>query len=395
MHKQNFLLILGLILGILSFSCKNEPQKRSNKVIAQDSLLMQLSANTGDTICYSGLIPFRKGLLWGFYSPKKGFISEIIYDDFRMFDEFGRAEVSLNGKWGVIDTLGNYFIKPLYDRISSFINGLYMASKMDTSYIFNYKGKILSSFIDQYEYTGMEWLNDSLMPVKKYNKWNLLDIRNGKIHYHIPYNWVSFYHGYLSVGDEKYGTIDQNGNIIIPIIYNKPLAFNNGLSVIEKDGKAGYINEKGEIVVPLKYEPFTFEDCSTSPDGTLEFSGGVGRVQLKGKYGYVNTKGREITRIEYDYAQPFRYGMGVVEKKGFYSAIDTSGKTLIEFMKWDDFILKFEYIRKINYPDYNIDYGKIQKEKYNYIVQIRNGLFMVEIDGKRGYVDKNGIEYFE
>lgn len=53
----------------------------------------------------------------------------------------------------------------------------------------------------------------------------------------------------------KYGFINDKGNIVIDYDYDIALGFNtNGLALVCKNGKYGYINKNGNIVIPLKYD---------------------------------------------------------------------------------------------------------------------------------------------
>lgn len=51
----------------------------------------------------------------------------------------------------------------------------------------------------------------------------------------------------------KWGYINENAKIIIPLIYDDCDAFKNGKAVVLKGDKWGLINKKGEIVIPFKY----------------------------------------------------------------------------------------------------------------------------------------------
>ena len=52
----------------------------------------------------------------------------------------------------------------------------------------------------------------------------------------------------------KYGFIDKNGNVTIPVIYDLVYSFKNDkYTVVQNDGKQGCVNKNGEIIVPIKY----------------------------------------------------------------------------------------------------------------------------------------------
>ncbi|KFC23747.1 WG repeat-containing protein [Epilithonimonas lactis] len=54
--------------------------------------------------------------------------------------------------------------------------------------------------------------------------------------------------------DNKFGFIDENGKIIIPIKYDYCNEFEDGFSIIESNKKYGAINTKGKIIIEPLYE---------------------------------------------------------------------------------------------------------------------------------------------
>jgi hypothetical protein len=82
--------------------------------------------------------------------------------------------------------------------------------------------------------------------MKLHHKYNYISeiIHNDKICVAVNYNY-----------EPKYGKIDLNGNLIIPIIYDNMLNDNEhiGFHIVSIKNKWGIIDDKNEILVPLKY----------------------------------------------------------------------------------------------------------------------------------------------
>lgn len=70
-------------------------------------------------------------------------------------------------------------------------------------------------------------------------------------------------------GDNRRGVIDKQGQIIIPIMYDDLMGFNEGLSAVENEGKYGYININNKLVIPYEY------------DSTISFTEGLAAVEKK------------------------------------------------------------------------------------------------------------------
>jgi len=80
----------------------------------------------------------------------------------------------------------------------------------------------------------------------------------------------------------RYGFIDEDGNIVIPAIYDDVSKFSEGLVSVQKDGKYGYINKQGQVVAPIIY------------DYGNDFHNGKAEVRQNGKSFYIDKKGNQI-----------------------------------------------------------------------------------------------------
>ena len=143
-------------------------------------------------------------------------------------------------KFGFIDKTGTVVIPCIYDAANDFSNGLTMVRKGDD---------VL--FIDQ---AGQE-----VAPPE-------------------PETNVIFSEGLAAVGDQtgtKRGYIDNDGNEIIPYIYDGVRHFSEGLASVKKDNKWGYIDRTGKEVIPFIY------------DSALGFSENLAMVKKDGRWGII------------------------------------------------------------------------------------------------------------
>lgn len=145
----------------------------------------------------------------------------------------------------------------------------------------------------------------------------------------LPYDYVNSYgfsNGFLSVGlsvgsvDESnnlaYGGINENGDIIIPIIYDTEVSFSSGLAsvrTLDESGayKYGFINQKNEFVIPQDYDAASSFSASLAPVGKRDESGVM-------KYGLIDTRGMLVLPLEYDKVEVAYGGRYVVIDNGNY-----------------------------------------------------------------------------
>lgn len=214
---------------------------------------------------------------------------------------------SFNGKRGVIDTMLNGIVDPLYDFIEIVENKYFIVSKNSKKGVVNLQGKVVVDII--YDY--IRYLKEDYFSVSVDEKYGIIN-SEGKLIVPVECSsigwqfqdeviWVSsggrsasgvivggkwalirkdgynitgftydavgqeFSDGLCSVNiggiekwegirDGKWGYIDKSGKMVIPF---NPLyvasSFENGYAVVGKDKKWGVINKKGNYVLSLKY----------------------------------------------------------------------------------------------------------------------------------------------
>lgn len=182
---------------------------------------------------------------------------------------------------------------------------------------------------------------------------------------------------------EKYGVIDDKGNIIIEPIYEMLNIPNpsKDLFVCYSDYndstgeyKVKVLNSKNEQIL-TQYEQVLPLSCEDSLSN-IPFEKSVLKYKENGKYGIIDFAGKKITKPIYDDIESlkFREGCLKVKQNDNYGIININGREIVK-VEYSD-IKSDEYYTKQN--DY-MDAG--------FIVQIKTD------DGYRyGYINKNGKE---
>lgn len=135
-------------------------------------------------------------------------------------------------------------------------------------------------------------------PAKYDGKWGylLLDIEkenDGTITWEIEpqYDNVEYFTEHVAAveKDRKYGMINENGEMVLPFIYDCLKFCTFGYIPAQKDGSWYFINVNGERV----FGPF--EDAES-------FDYGYAAVKKNGKWGYIDKSGTDATAYVYDEA---------------------------------------------------------------------------------------------
>ena len=85
--------------------------------------------------------------------------------------------------------------------------------------------------------------------------------------------------------------------------------YSEGLAQCELDGKWGYVDGNRNVVIPLQY------------DSVVSFSLGVAAVNLNGKLGVIRQDGSYLIRPEYDTLMPINCGLYIAQKGGGWGVV--------------------------------------------------------------------------
>jgi hypothetical protein len=242
-------------------------------------------------------------------------------------------------------------------------------------------------------YENTNAFSEGLAAVMLMEKVGYIDL-TGKMTIPYKYDFGGAFKEGLAVVERKgkYGFIDATGKEVIPLTYDDAEDFTDGLAIVEKGGLYGFINKQGKVVIPLKYDlvcPFVNgvsqvelknEELSIDmlgnvvpePQDDVFYDGLTLDVDINENFGFRDADGNIVVPHIYDWAHEFAGGRAAVCKDELWGFIDTTGKVVVP--------LKYKDV----YEDFD------------------NGLALVEIgeddedaDTELGYIDENGVEYWE
>ena len=112
-----------------------------------------------------------------------------------------------------------------------------------------------------------------------------------------------------------YRVIDRTGACRVDCReYSYVGPFCDGRAVVCREERYGFIDDNGSLVIPLRY---VFAS---------NFREGLAVVRVNDKFGYVDTTGKMVIKAEFDHAGRFRCGRARVERNGEGFYIDRCGK---------------------------------------------------------------------
>ncbi len=235
----------------------------------------------------------QEQIKYGFADLKTGkTLVKPMYDKVSAFHD-GMAAVRVDDHWGFVNEQGKMVIEPQFAYVDDFSEGIAKIGEKTGEHTIKYayidkKGLWIS--LDLYD--DAEKFKNGLAGVVKINngvRQRAYIDQTGKP---IGGRWYHmmghFYDGVTTVTlNGKMNLIDRQGNILSDVWFDDILPFSGELRVVKLDGKYGYINTKGEMVIPLQFDnahPF--------------FDNQKAKVRLNDKWYYINHQGVIIDTAE-------------------------------------------------------------------------------------------------
>jgi len=262
------------------------------------------------------------------------------------------------GKWGYIDNMGKMIIEPQYLMGSRFTDDLAMVvdAKKKVGYI-NHEGK----FAIEPKYDGGGPFSEGFAAIYLNKKAGLID-KSGKIVLEPKYQRIGRFHDGLAVGvvatqlrDRVVydcGYLDYKGKFVIyPQFESACTSFSEGLAGVRKLGQLwSFIDAKGNTAVkPAYFALGQFGD------------GLAGASSENSRWGFIDKTGKWIITPRYEQVGYFSEGRA--------SAIGSGTKL------WG-------YIDKTG--------GFVIKQQFVFAEPFQDGVAMVQIGKKVGYIDRDG-----
>lgn len=396
----------------------------NNTVFGQQNI--DLSWSIEPKLEYDKFEPFKEELavvkkdgLYGYINYKGEEVIPLKYEYAKDFSD-GLAEVKQNGKYGFIDKSGNFIGFRQYDYVYDFRGGLAKVKDGKFYGLINKRGNIIIPL--KYTKIRHNGKNNKIIFNRYRDEGFINNIYDNYTHY---YDFKEkFGNNYFKVKiNDKYGVINQQGKIIIPIIYDGIGEFSNDFIYVSENNKRRIINIDGDVIIP---ESCRLSILSEEMVLTLDFNGNHILYDTKGnrirtleydltkrwlkykfvegrclvshydygrfKLGYIDKKGQTIIPLQYSDGKAFSEGLAAVKKDNKWGFIDKNGKTIIPFVYDKVFSFqegKAEVVKNRKRGVINKFGNFTELVNYDYMKTYKNNMTIVKKNNVYGLVDKN------
>ena len=227
---------------------------------------------------------------------------------------------NLDGKEGYINTKNKWVIPPTYQKAFPFKQGLAKVQKEGTKHYMyiNLKGEpvIQDFYTDMFDPSDNANIVTVLLRENNECKYKVYDFKGNLLGTYDDFRKNRTGNAVFAVKkNSKWGYIDVNGKVVIPLEYEEVADFSEGLAPVCKNGKWGYINLKKEVVIPFKF----------ANSKMYSFKNGVARYCYTGGNslysddvnGLINLKGEIIVEPKYKSIEYINGNVAMVSFDGY------------------------------------------------------------------------------
>jgi len=167
----------------------------------------------------------------------------------------GLSKFIVKGRYGLLDTLNNVFISPQYPKTGEFSNGL-VAVVIRNKWGFMDKNERLKV----QPYYDEVWLfKNGAAKVRAGTKYTIVNNEGRELHPLFEEVQETFTGRYLLRDSSKYGLADRNGREILAPKYDQIIELGNGYVKVERNGLWGILNYNADIIIPLENEALFYD----------------------------------------------------------------------------------------------------------------------------------------
>jgi len=211
----------------------------------------------------------------------------------------GLAQVQVRGRWGYVDTQGEWVVEPTYERADPFREGLASVRKGETQYGWiDRSGAEAIPFRFDVADSFHEGVARASLPGQ--SGWSYVD-RQGEVVIPGPYGSADCARGgriaVLDPRADAWGYLDLQGEVAIPPVFRSARSFSEGLAAVRPpDGRWGYLDPQGTFAIAPR-----FSDVGPFADGLARANEGWG-------WGYIDPQGEWVIAPQLAAATDFAEG---------------------------------------------------------------------------------------
>ncbi len=267
------------------------------------------------------IVIFENNYNYEYWEENKKYLLQVPNFNYNGLSSFFSSDAFCHeGKWGIIDSTGNFVVEPKYKFLQKTFRREFIAQKDEKWGVISKDDFIKIDFIyDEIKYfidkSTKKWADIPYYKVRMKNKWGvidsigniIIDIKFNDINY--IYNNDIFFITKTKFKENIFGYIDTNEFMKIKHNFYKAGNFKNGRASIKIDkNKYNFINKSGELI------------CNFNFLKVNDFRENLSKVKTIDGWGFIDTLGNFVIEPKYQKVGNFNDGLAFtyVERKLFF-----------------------------------------------------------------------------
>lgn len=234
--------------------------------------------------------------------------------------------------------------------------------------------------------------SSGLINVCKNDKWGCLDLE-GNIVIPLIYDWI-FPFGkdpWDTTGAKrngKWGIINRKGDEVIPCIYDNEIVFNKNSAIVSLNGKIGEIDKKGKEIIPCQY-------ACLEP---LVNSSNLFKVMENDKWGVLDADGCVMIPLIYEKICEVYTDYVIVKQNGHFGLVNLNGEIIIP-IEFDKIDKSYHDTRLFDIDNQSGFFAVLKNKKWKYVLATNKECNVVLYDWVSGlftpsnYIVKQNKKY--
>ncbi len=225
-----------------------------------------------------------------------------------------------DGKYAIISSSGSLLTEMKYTHMEEFKNGLSLSYDRGYGYV-DHDGKEIIQCIhdDVKQGTALSVF------LKKDGKWALFAHNGDNLTDFCYLSAGKFSNGLSAVSvmteqGERYGYVNDSGDVVIPLIYTSALEFKYGKAIVSNGKYSGIIDVENRTIIPFVYTGF-----NPSYDYNV-----IAAANDSSRWGLISFNNDQLCEFKYDYIFEFVDGYAYTLKNNMYGIIDIHGHELAD-----------------------------------------------------------------
>lgn len=366
---------------------------------------------------------------WQVFDQQGNLLSAYAYQDISPLSEQLFA-VKRKDHWGYMDTTGQETIPCRYLAASPFSNGRASVNFVNGQGVIDTEGQwIVKPFKRNGAKLNLTRINDNLFVFRTAARYyeasqhGLID-QQGRELYQTHHELIDNGHSLWERSEAgRYGLVSYAGRQLLETKYDTVSALQDGkIYTYGREGRYGIVSWDGKILQDLNNnfqelhgmsdaflgvkvnEKYGFVDewgrlrIANRYDSVTRFMDNMAAVKMLGRWGYINKSEHLAVQPRFDRAYPFRGEVAIVSRKGKYGMVNTEGRTVVPTVyRHIEATAGDRYLIHLDDPQRGALVGLVSEEgqpliypKYESVVDLNNGYVIIGRKGKYGLLTTAG-----